>query len=421
MTHKARITIGTVLLLLLTVLSHAGARTPIRLVTYGAEDPLLFGKYERIAEAFNNAHPEYELIVELLPYDGYPEKVTVMIAGGAPPDVFQAWAQHKPEWAEHGLLYDVTDWWNRSPVAKEARLYPFMVEAAMYGEKIYGVPHDYNARILILNEDRILETGMAPPDDDWSMTDWQTYVRRMTDETRRLFGSDISGHWSTVNWQWATLFNGQGWLNPQRTDTVVDGPEMIQLLEMWHELIYVHRAVPAPGQSAAHGRYDGGYGMFDGWISTAFALEELATFEWRLSPFPIGPGGGDSFAQGHLWSIPVNAPNPEASWKVLEWFLTQEGQEAWVAHMNTQPISNDPALWELYFSRLSPQKREHVEAFIDTLYGKNRIHNMSYWPTYGQVNTIMNRHLGTVFSNVQSPANAMSNAASEIRAVLRGE
>jgi multiple sugar transport system substrate-binding protein len=415
-------TLALIVLLLAVFAGCADAKTPILLATYGAEDPMVYTRHAKVAAVFNAAHPEYELRIDAYPYNGYPEKIAVMVAAGAPPDIFQAWAQYKPQWVEQGLLLDLTERWQSSVVIKRARPYPFAEEAASYKGRIYGVPHDYNARILVLNGDLVAQAGLVQPDTNWTMEAWQTYVRRLAKPTKGVYGSQLMGHWSTVNWQWAVLFNGTGWLNDDRTDVCIEEPPMIEMLEMWLDLIYNYGAVPGPGVAAARNEWDGGYGIFAGWVSTAFDLANRVNYDWRLMTFPLGPSNGDSFAQGHLWSIPFNAAKPDQSWQVLEWFLTHEGQQAWVVHDNRQPIIQSSSLWEMYFSRLPTDQRRSVQDFLmNTLYGENRIHNMNYWTTYGELNTIMNRHLATVFSRAVSPQNAMANAAAEIRPVLRGK
>lgn len=250
------------LLLLAALVSCVDAKTPILLATYGAEDPLVYTRHAKVAAVFNAAYPEYELRIDAYPYNGYPEKIAVMVAAGAPPDIFQAWAQYKPLWVEQGLLLDLTERWQSSAVTKRARPYPFAQEAASYKGRIYGVPHDYNARILVLNEDLVAQAGMAPPETNWTMETWKTYVRRLTDPTKGVYGSELAGHWSTVNWQWAVLFNGTGWLNEDRTDVCIEEPPMIEMLDMWLDVIYNYGAAPAPGVAPARNAWEGGVRHF---------------------------------------------------------------------------------------------------------------------------------------------------------------
>lgn len=388
----------------------------IRMVTYGES----FAAYEAIERAFNASHPDYRLVIEAYPFAEYVSKLTVMILSGAPPDVFQTWAQDRPAWVEQGILLDLTPYWERSDIAKQVELYPFVMEAAMQDGKIWGVPHDFNPQAWVLNVDSFNRAGIPLPDEHWTVAEMENYAVRMTEPEAGIFGVQLSGHWSTSAWQWAVLYNGQGWLSDDRTEVLVDGAENIEMLQMWYDLVYTRGAANPPGQEPPAGnQWQGGFAMWQGWTGWAFRLGQEAPYEWSLATLPKGPANNHAFAQGHMWSVAANAPDPEKSWVLLEWLLSPEGQEAIVKYENRQPLSNDPELWALYFEQLPAEKRREVQDFVwGTLYGGNLIHTMSYWPEWRQVDTAMNTHLNTIFYNHESPATAMNRAAQQIRAIM---
>lgn len=402
--------------LILAMAVPAFAQTEIRMVTYGES----YDAYRAIEKAFNESNPGYRLVIENYPFGEYIAKLTVMIASGAPPDVFQTWAQYKSAWAENGFLMDLSDRWAQSEVAQNAELYPFVMDAAIHNGRIYGVPHDFSPQLWILNTDEFDRAGIPVPDDTWTVDDVAEYATKMTNEDRGVFGVQLSGHWSTSNWQWSVLYNGQGWLNEDRTEVLVEDPANIEMLEYWYDLVYSRRAANPPGVVPPAGdQWQGGFAMWQGWTGWVFDVAKSSPYNFTVATLPKGPANNYSFAQGHMWSIPSNAPDPDKSWMLLEWLLSPEGQEAIVVYDNRQPLSNDQDLWGLYFSSLPSGKQAEIQDFVlGTLYGKNLIHTMTYWPTWDQVNTIMNTHLNTIFYNHQPPANAMNQAAAQIRAVL---
>src|SRR5690606_19700512 len=107
-------------------------------------------------------------------------------------------------------------------------------------------------------------------------------------------------------------------------------------------------------------QWQGGFAQWEGWSIWAFTLADTAPYDWALGTLPMGPANNLAFAQGHLFAVPSNAPDPDKSWVFLEWLLTQEGQAAIVALDKKQPISNDSELWELYFSSLPAEKQDEV-------------------------------------------------------------
>ncbi len=104
---------------------------------------------------------------------------------------------------------------------------------------------------------------------------------------------------------------------------------------------------------------------------------------------------------------------------MLEWMLTDEGQRAVVELNNRLPLSPNNDLWNRYYSNLSPQNRQRVQkAVMENIYGQNLISTMNYWPTWPDVERVMNAHLGNIFNRRQSPRSEMAAAAREIRAIL---
>lgn len=393
------------------------AKTPIRLVTYG--DNTTLERFSKIADVFTAANPQYEVNVQIYPYAEYPTKLTVMLATGAAPDVFLTWAQYKPLWAEQGLLMDLGSYWEHSSVAKNAKIFPFMMDAAKYNGHIYGVPYDYSAMAMVINLDALNKSGLPVPNRNWTVDDFQKYAIRLTKPQEGIYGMHSAGHWSTNNWQWSVLFTGQGWLNDKRTEVLVDGPEYLKMINFWMDLVYTYQAVPVVGKTPARDTWGGGYAMWQAYVHQGPKLDQ-GPYDWTMVPFPKGPGGQQSFAQGHLWSLPSSATNPEPGWKLLEWFLSPEGQRAIVEIDGRQPLSANTALWNTFFEGVSAGKRETMrKLIIDDLYGSNMIHNMNYWNTWADTERVMNKYLQKVFLKSESPENGMAQAAREIRAFLR--
>ena len=393
--------------------------TPIRLVTnVSGVDP--YERWERIAAAFHADRPDYHLDVEVVSGTEYPTKISLMVASGTSPDVFQTWGQYKALWAEQGLLMDLTPLWEQSAVAQGADIFPFMMEAAVYDGKIVGIPYDFSGITLTVNLDALREAGLPVPAFNWTVQEFRDYAIRLTRPDQGIYGTDRSD--TRGNWIWAVNFTGDGWLSEDRKEVLVQSPGYIELLEYWLDLIELG-AAPPPGRAASRSSWEGGYGFWQGWAHYGQNLERAATYDWAMVPFPKGPVADLHFAHGHMWSLPSNAEHPERGWVFLEWLLSPEGQRAIVTLDGRQPLSNDPDLWALFFSAVRSSEKQAMlyELVIGEMYGKNRIHTMQYWTAWPEAERIMQSYLDRVFRGLESPVSAMEKAATELRAsaVLR--
>lgn len=184
--------------------------------------------------------------------------------------------------------------------------------------------------------------------------------------------------------------------------------------------MYTHNIAPAPNVVPWGYEFAGNVALWQGWLSYTWSLN--LPYDWAVLLFPRGPYAQTNFAQGHMFSIPVNAANPDDAWIFLEWMASFEGQKAIVAAGRRQPIGPWGELWELFFDRLPAEKRAHVQQWLlGTLYGPNLVRNASYWRSYPEMNQIMREHLTNIFQLNQPIRNELENAARRMQALLDSE
>ncbi len=415
---KRKFVLGVVLIAALSIMAAtAFAATPIRLVTYGSE--ATFERWDRIAAEFHKDRPDYELDVEIATYAEYPTKISLMIASGAPPDVFLTWAQYKAQWVEQGMIMDLAQFWERSEIAKSQTFFPFMIDAASYKGEIVGVPYDFSSMAVVANVDAMNEAGLAVPDENWTTEEYRDYAVRLSRPEQGLYGTHLSAANTMANWGWAVNFTGQGWLNEDHTELYIQDEGYLELLDYWTELVDLG-AAPAPGTAPARDQWSGGYNMWQGWVHWGERAGTMASYDWTMLPFPKGAADNKTSAHGHMWTLPSNATNPENGWVFLEWLLSPEGQHAIVTVDARQPLSNNPELWDLFFSTVQADKQETMRDLVmDTLYGQNRIYTMQYWEDWPDVDRVMKTYLPRVFRGQEPATNAMAQAAREIEAILK--
>lgn len=416
--------ISYVLLLLSMVaflsFSVVAADTKLVFATYasGLGTPEIWGN---LIAQFTAANPDIEVEVQVYPFGDYVDKIVTMIAGGTPPDVFQTWAQYKPRWIEMGLLRDVTDEWERSTVLRDSEFYPFMLDAAKYNDRFYGIPYDFNSVVWFHNLDWLQERGVEPPTNDWTVQDLREMSRKLVDPERQIYAStNPAASASGLSIQWMVNWSGHEWLSADRTQVMVANAANIEMLEFWRDMRDNLHTVPYPGGFAARGTFNqGGYAMAEEYLSGVFVSEQQATFDWGISLLPKAPSGQYSFAQAHMFSIAESSRQHEAAWRLLEWLASYEGQKAILGTTVRQPVGPYMDLWEEFFARLSPDRAVPVREWLtEVLYGQNYARNFNYWETYPEMERIMAHHLSRVFNEGAHIGNEMQMAADRLRAIL---
>ena len=94
--------------------------------------------FRTVLAAWSEAHPDINLIENVLANDEYKTQVATLAAAGDLPDVFLLQGMNTIQWADQGLVLDLTEYIKSSPYYddyNQAYFTPFTV-----GESIYGYP-----------------------------------------------------------------------------------------------------------------------------------------------------------------------------------------------------------------------------------------------------------------------------------------
>src|SRR5438128_1712775 len=103
----------------------------------------------------------------------YTEKISTLMAGGTPPDVFNLLARSKADFVERKLVLDLTSRMAKSKTAKPDLYVKAMQNAMQYKGKYWGTGEDYNTTVLFVNLSLLKEKGIAKPSLNWTYDDYR--------------------------------------------------------------------------------------------------------------------------------------------------------------------------------------------------------------------------------------------------------
>ncbi len=113
---------------------------------------------EEATQKFEEENPGVKVNVLRMPNDAYKQKLSVAMAGGNPPDVFQSWGGG---WLRHfvdqGNVLDITD-----KVDKDHYL-ELALNNGTFDEKVYGVPLGLALDVVFYNNEIFEEHGLEEP------------------------------------------------------------------------------------------------------------------------------------------------------------------------------------------------------------------------------------------------------------------
>ena len=357
----------------------------------------------------------------------YTEKVSTLMAGGTPPDVFFLLARTKADFVERKLVLDLTSRIKNSKTAHPNLYFKPMQDAMQYKGKFWGTAEDYNSTVLLLNLTVLKEAGIPKPRLDWTYDDYRELARRLRKPEKSLFGGDnwmqSAGIQNMVTvWSFARHL----WVNEQGTKAMVNSPASVQAHQLFQQMAFADRTIPSPASPVAQGQ-GGDQGYFAVWASWAnkpwqlyFANQGNVPYEWTMHTFPKGPADQKQGAQGHLYSIPAGVKRPDDAWALAEWIGGLEGWRQFVRIGKGIPLPiADRALWESYYDFLPKEKaNELIDFVVNKLYAQYAM-NVSYPPYFDDLRKPMADALRAIYGADQAAVKStLDDAARLMDAVL---
>ncbi len=148
------------------------------------------GFYEAVAK-FNETYPNIEVILDLQPTnkaDDFEQKYNLLLLGGDKTDIIENKSMEiYISRAEKGLFAPIDDYMTVDGTTMDE----YRVSTKLDDGKIYGLPSDSVANLVLLNKDALEEAGLALPSADWTWDDYAEYAKKLTKEVdgKKRYGS----------------------------------------------------------------------------------------------------------------------------------------------------------------------------------------------------------------------------------------
>lgn len=414
-------------LLLLALSTAVHAQKTLTLMTYGNPDQQVY--YDLIKVGFERDNSGYTLDVEIVAYGEYIEKVLINYAAGTVPDVFMTWAQYKPQFAEDGVILDLTRYIESSDVMRLENFYPVIKENISYEGRYWGSPWGFNSTLWIANVDMLDRNGLGVPDANWTVREFRDYARKVARPDEQIFALNAapirSG--SGAPTQWLENWAGHRWMDEAGKRVLVAEEGSVDMIEYWRELAVDLRVIPSgpnPRASGANFLTTGDVAFEQNWSTITSNVARLtdqgaSVVNWEFVTYPKAEHGQGHFAQGHLWTIPGNHPDPDEAWKLIEWLGSEEADYIWSSSQRTPPAMPIREHWEAYNRDLPAEQREKALDFIiGVLYQGELARNFEYWPTFGEMSSIWNQQMTRVLDGQAASKVGADEAARQMQQVL---
>jgi len=125
--------------------------------------------WQKLADEYMAMHPNVTIEITVLENEAFKTKLTTVMQSGEPPDVFQSWGGGvMNEYANAGLLKDITPDLDANGGAWRNTFSPGALGVYAYKGKNYGVPRDMGMVGFWYNKDLFSQAGIDTPPTTWT-------------------------------------------------------------------------------------------------------------------------------------------------------------------------------------------------------------------------------------------------------------
>jgi len=387
----------------------AQAADPVTITIWCQDDERQPGL--NLAKEFGEKNPDIKVVYRQIHFDDVTSEAMRAYSTGQAPDIIAIDNPEHALFASHGVFLDLTDRIASSQVIHKEDYFPGPLASVTWDDKLYGVPKATNTIALYYNADMFKAKGLDPDKPPQTWDELVDAARKLNDPANNVYGIAFSAKASEEGTfqflPWAQMTGGG--FDHVNTDGAV------RALTIWKTLLDDKLASPdtlTRGQWDSTGTFNSGNAAMV--ISGPWELNRMsqeAKFDWRVALLPVPEAGAPrSSAMGDFnWAIFKSSKNPDAAFKALEYFVSQDprvfpdwGQLAARANVEIPPTGD-------------AKKDAAVKVFMEQLkYAQPR----GPHPDWMKISKAIQDAIQSALTGGATPKDALDQAAATIKGIL---
>lgn len=354
--------------------------------------------YTQMTDAFEAENPDVSVVLTpVARQDDLLANLTTSFAGGQPPDVFLVNYLKYGQFASQGVLADVQAYVDDSQaISLDDFAEPPLDAFRFDGETLTCMPQNISSLEVYYNVDAFEDAGVELPQAGWTWDDFLSAAQALTDADLGRYGVGVEASLQRLApFVWSAggdLVDDQ--LRP--TALTLDDPMAREGLDFLLDLQLVHGVTPPDVEEQSLESEErfiaGDLGMYLNSRKSVPTLREgITDFTWDVAPLPVAPGGTPTtILHGDAYCLSADG-SPDVAWRLVEFAMSQQGQEILARSGRTVPsrvdVANSPAFLEPDLPPASAQ------VFIDAI---PTIRSLPHTATWSQ----MQNEVDDVFEDV---------------------
>jgi multiple sugar transport system substrate-binding protein len=376
--------------------------------------------FAHLISQYDAQHPGTKVTSLFVNNDNSLQKVLTAVRGGSLPDIAYLYGSWAPNVAQIPQVVNLTKLVGRPSVNWQ----DFWVgerDVATVNGKVIGIPALVDNLAVVYNKTLFARAGLAPPQADWTWTQFAADASKLTDPAKKQFGTayvtpgseDTVWHWETMLWE-----AGGQLLSPGNKKAAFDSPAGLKTLTTLRAMAVTdHSMYLDPTDTAYANLFNSGrIGMLvtGPWDLSAFPS---AKYGVQVMPsFPGTSGGHQTISGPDNWVIFNNgAPHVAAAQKFLLW-LTAPAQVRYFSLQTGDLPTRRSVADATGFNQQMNKALPGVSTFITNL--GNVAQARPQLASYPKISQAIGTMVVSVLLGKSSPQAALASAAAQVNQIL---
>ncbi|MDQ4045238.1 MAG: ABC transporter substrate-binding protein, partial [Chloroflexota bacterium] len=373
---------------------------------------------QALREQFHELYPNITVEFEDVPAEEFTDRLTTRIAAGNPPNVAFMDQSAVVDFASRNALLELGPYVEQSFAVEVDDYVEAFLNAAVYDEKLYGLPFDGESTGLFYRTDMFEAAGITEPPATWE--EFEAAAQALTSAEDRTYGfimfaTEAAYYWYPWLWQ-----NGGELLSEDGSEVLFNNEEGKEAAEF-----YVGLAEYSPADYLNSNSYDGRIAFAEGQVAMYVAgawfagvmQSEFPDIDglWAAAPLPERKRCATTIA-GDTLVIPAASENHDASWKWIEYLSAPQNLALWTVGTPENPSTLLPTRASLLENPAIFENNPILEAFAEMM--ECGVTNAAPNPRWGEVESILNDALATAIYGEMDAATALDEAAAAGQFIL---
>ena len=287
---------------------------------------------KKMAEAYHKENPNVTVKTQLTTWTEYWTKLEASATGGSAPDIITMNVLHVEEYADAGILMDLTEAEEKSDLKIHDNFPAPLVDGYTVDGKLYGIPKDFDTNAVFYNKEIFDQAGVAYPKDGWTFEDF-----RKTCEDLKAAGLPDGVYPTAINRNSgqttyiSSIYANGGWLlNEDNTKSGWGEQATIDAVQPWLDLVTdgLSPSLQQMADTEPDAMFQGGQlAMYLSGNYMIASYNKTLEGKYGIAKRPTFNGKDTDIINGLAFSVSANTKHPEEAKEFALWLGSEEAQK----------------------------------------------------------------------------------------------